>query len=119
MELIDIIKDFAFYNTQKYMKERNETKSKKDELINRINSLHYTSLEYGDQLNYTGFIFQGNYPNEIGHFIESSPQIYCDFCIKCGNYQQNLINNKVICHCIRTIPRPCSWHNDWALYWKS
>ena len=40
-----------------------KTKNKKDRLIHRIKSLHYTPLDYGEvQLNYTGFIFEGNYP---------------------------------------------------------
>ena len=105
------------------MKERNKTKTKKNNLIARINSLHYTSFDFGEyQLNYTGFIFQGNYPNEFGNFIEESPQIYCDFCIKCGNYQlnqKNVRNNKIICHCKRTIPCPYPWTNNLPLYLKS
>ena len=117
MDIINIIKDFAFYD------ERTKTKNKKDRLIHRIKSLHYTPLDYGEvQLNYTGFIFEGNYPIENGIFIENTPHIYCDFCLKCGNYQNNALNpqsNKIICHCIRILQKPHHWSPEWAVYWRS
>ena len=117
MDIINIIKDFAFYD------EKTKTKNKKDRLIDRIRLLHYTSLDYGEvQLNYTGFIFEGNYPIENGIFIENTPHIYCDFCLKCGNYQNNAlnsINNNIICHCIRTLQKPHHWSQEWAAYWRS
>jgi hypothetical protein len=119
MDVINIIKNFIFYN------EINKTKNKKNILINRIKSLHYTSLDYGEyQLNYTGFIFEGNYPNEnnTNNFIINKPHIYCDFCLKCGNYQNNTLsnrNNKIICSCLRTLPLPYFWTNEWVIYWKS
>ena len=117
IDIINIIKDFVFYD------ERTKTKNKKDRLINRIKSLHYTALDYGEyQLNYTGLIFDGSYPNENGIFIENNPHIYCDFCLKCGNYQNNAlnpINNKIICQCIRISQKPHPWSPEWAVYWKS
>ena len=116
-DIINIIKDFLFYN------EITKTKNKKSKLINRIKSLHYTSLDYGEyQLNYTGFIFIGNYPNENNIFIDDKPHIYCDFCLKCGNYQNqifNIQNNKIICHCLRILDCPYPWRNEWPIYWKS
>jgi len=117
MDVINIIKDFAFYD------EKTKTKNKKNKLIDRIKSLHYTALDYGEyQLNYTGLIFEGNYPTENGIFIENNPHIYCDFCLKCGNYQNDewfVRNNKIICHCIRTLQKPHHWSPEWAIYWKS
>lgn len=117
MDVVNIIKDFVFYD------EKTKTKNKKNKLINRINSLHYTVLDFGEyQLNYTGFIFEGNYPNNNGIFIEDKPHIYCDFCLKCGNYQNNISinrNNNIICKCIRTLPKPYCWTNEWKVYWKS
>ena len=119
MDVINIIKDFIFYD------EKTKTKNNKNKLINRIKSLHYTPLDYGEyQLNYTGFLFEGNYPNENENdrFIIDNPHICCDFCLKCGNYQNNNLNtrnNKIICQCLRTLPCPYPWTNEWVIYWKS
>ena len=117
IDVINIIKDFVFYD------EKTKTKNNKNRMITRIKSLYYTALDYGEyQLNYTGFIFEGNYPNYIGIYIEDKPHIYCDFCLKCGNYQNNELNNrnhKIICRCIRTLPKPYCWKNEWSIYWKS
>jgi hypothetical protein len=117
MDVINMIKDFIFYD------QRNKTKNKKNKLIARIKSLHYTALDYGEyQLNYTGLIFDGEYLNVNGIIIEDNPHIYCDFCLKCGNYQNNAltpINNKIICHCLRISQKPHYWSTEWPIYWKS
>jgi len=118
MDVINIIKDFVFYD------EKTKTKNKKNSLIARMQSLHYTSFEWGEhQLHYTGFIFDGRYPNENAVFVEdNNPQIWCDFCLKCGNYQNNVLiprNNKTICHCVRVLPQPYFWRDAWRDYWKS
>lgn len=117
MDVINIIKDFVFYD------EKTKTKNNKNKLISRIKSLHYTAFEWGEcQLHYTGFIFDGSYPDENGIFIEDNPHIYCDFCLKCGNYQNNVLiprNNKTICYCVRALPRPYFWRNEWHIYWRS
>jgi hypothetical protein len=124
-EIIDIIKDFVFYNKIKYTAERNETKNKKDNMINRINSLRYTSIDFDEiQMEYTGFVFLRNYPDPGGglQYIESAPQITCDFCIKCGNYQYTTYGMKpdnIICQCQRTLPTPSYWTKDWHHYWFS
>ena len=45
-------------SSERYTAEQNETKNKKDIMIKRINSLHYTPIDFDEQqLNYTGWIF--------------------------------------------------------------
>lgn len=112
-------------NKQKYTMERNETKIKKDVMITRINSLHYTPKDFNEkQLSYTGWIFRGNYPDPDNNdqFIEDAPQMCCDFCLKCGNYQYTSYGTKpdnIVCCCKRTLQKPLSWSSEWRQYWQS
>jgi len=112
-------------SSERYIAEQNETKNKKDIMIKRINSLHYTPIDFDEkQLNYTGWIFRGNYPDPDGglQYIEDGPHMTCDFCIKCGNYQYTTYGMKpdnIICQCQRTLPKPLFWSKEWPIYWRS
>ena len=120
----DIYSDFPTYS-KKYIAELTETQNKKNNMIKRINSLHYTPKDFNErQLNYTGWIFKGDYPNPDGSdiFIEDKPQLSCDFCIKCGNYQYTTYGDKpdnIVCCCQRFVPKPVFCSTEWPIYWRS
>jgi hypothetical protein len=120
----DIQEDFLIYR-EKHILELTETQNKKNNMINRINSLHYTPIDFDErQLNYTGWIFLGDYPNPSNNeiYIVDKPQMSCDFCIKCGNYQYTTYGNKpdnIVCCCQRLVSKPLPWSREWPTYWRS
>ncbi len=93
-DILNIIKDYAFYDTNKYMVK---IKKKKNITLTQINSTVYSGKHIDNNFDRRCWIFW--YKND-----EKCPQFQAYFCTKCGNYinlsslvYDNIL--KIICDC--------------------
>jgi hypothetical protein len=86
-EIIEIIKEFAFYNLIK------KTRNNKNKIIFLINNTLYSPYHCRPLLEENIYLFWI-------HENENSPQFQNTFCTKCGNYViLYQINPNIICRC--------------------